>query len=211
MEQQPKEKIWTPANIVTLVRIVAIPVFVAVLISPWPALTTNFPFWAAAQPWIAAVVFVLISLTDFVDGKLARSRNEVTDLGKFMDPLADKILVCAALLGLVELQVLQSWIALIIVAREFIISGLRMMAASKGVVIAASWYGKIKTWTQIIAIIAFIIKDTVQLQAIGATFAFGFTIFAWICMIVAVIMTILSMVDYISKSRELLGFDAKKD
>ena len=102
-----RENILTPANIVTLVRIVLIPLFVAVLVSPWPALTENLPLWGSLQPWIAAAVFVFISATDAVDGYLARSRNEVTDFGKFLDPLADKILVCAALLGLVELQLLR--------------------------------------------------------------------------------------------------------
>ena len=196
----------TPANIVTMVRILLIPVFVAVLVSPWPSLTANFPFWASLQPWIAAVVFIVISATDAVDGYLARSRNEVTDFGKFLDPLADKILVCAALLGLVEMQLLPSWIALIILAREFIISGLRMLAANQGLVVAASWYGKVKTVSQIVAIIAFIIKDTVQLAAVGEGFAFGFSVFAWVAMVFAVVMTIVSMVDYFSKCRSLFGY-----
>ena len=202
-----RENILTPANIVTLVRIVLIPLFVAVLVSPWPALTENLPLWGSLQPWIAAAVFVFISATDAVDGYLARSRNEVTDFGKFLDPLADKILVCAALLGLVELQLLPSWIALIILAREFIVSGLRMLSASQGIVVAASWYGKVKTVSQIIAIIAFIIKDTVQLQALGDTFATAFNIFAWLAMLIAVIMTIVSMIDYFAKCRGLFGIE----
>ena len=197
-----RENILTPANIVTLVRIVLIPLFVAVLVSPWPALTENLPLWGSLQPWIAAAVFVFISATDAVDGYLARSRNEVTDFGKFLDPLADKILVCAALLGLVELQLLPSWIALIILAREFIVSGLRMLSASQGIVVAASWYGKVKTVSQIIAIIAFIIKDTVQLQALGDTFATAFNIFAWLAMLIAVIM-----IDYFSKCRGVFGLE----
>ena len=202
-----RENILTPANIVTLVRIVLIPLFVAVLVSPWPALTENLPLWGSLQPWIAAAVFVFISATDAVDGYLARSRNEVTDFGKFLDPLADKILVCAALLGLVELQLLPSWIALIILAREFIVSGLRMLSASQGIVVGASWYGKVKTVSQIIAIIAFIIKDTVQLQALGDTFATAFNIFAWLAMLIAVIMTIVSMIDYFSKCRGVFGLE----
>ena len=209
MKENTKTNIMTPANIVTMVRIIAIPVFVAALLSPWPQLTPNAELWTDVQPWIAAAVFILISMTDFVDGYLARSRNQVTDFGKFLDPLADKLLVCAALLGLVELQVLPSWIALIILAREFIISGLRMMAAASGTVIAASIYGKIKTWTQIIAIIAFIIKDSSWFEAVNHSFAFGFGVFAWICMIIAVIMTLMSMIDYFSKSRELFGFEPK--
>lgn len=204
---QVRDNILTPANIVTVVRILLIPVFVAVLVSPWPALTENLPLWGSLQPWIAAAVFVAISATDAVDGYLARSRNQVTDFGKFLDPLADKILVCAALLGLVELQLLPSWIALVILAREFIVSGLRMLAAAQGLVVAASWYGKVKTVSQIVAIIAFIIKDTVQLQAVGEAFAAGFNLFAWVAMLFAVIMTIVSMIDYFMKCKGLFGFE----
>lgn len=202
MSQDAKENILTPANIVTMVRILAIPVFVAVLLSPWPEMTPNAAFWTELQPWVAVAVFIVISATDAVDGYLARSRGEVTDFGKFLDPLADKILVCAALLGLVELQVLPSWIALIILAREFIVSGLRMFAAARGLVIAASWYGKVKTVSQIIAIVLFIIKDTVLLPAVN--------VLAWVVMGFAVIMTLLSMFDYFSKTRELWGFEAKE-
>lgn len=204
-DSKPIENIWTPANVVTLVRIFLIPLFVAVLVSPWPALTENFPFWEALQPWIAAAVFIVISATDAVDGYLARSRGEVTNFGKFLDPLADKILVCAALLGLVELQCLPSWIALIILAREFIVSGLRMVAASQGMVIAASWYGKVKTVTQIIAIVAFIIADSPILDAISPAFDAGFEIFAWVAMVAAVVMTIVSMVDYFYKCRGIFA------
>lgn len=205
MEQNTKENILTPANIVTLVRIFLIPVFVAVLVSPWPKLLESFPVFEDLQPWIAAGVFIVISATDAIDGYLARSRDEVTDFGKFLDPLADKILVCAALLGLVELQVLPSWIALIILAREFIISGLRMLAAAQGMVIAASWYGKVKTVTQIIAIVAFIIKDTVFFASYGKL-ALVFGGFAWFAMLVAVVMTLVSMVDYFYKCRSLFGY-----
>ena len=109
-----REKLWTPANVVTLVRICCVPVFVVAIISPWPAW---FPQWSDAEtwkPWIAAGIFVLLAATDGLDGYLARSRNEVTNFGKFMDPLADKILVAAALLALVELSILPSWVALVI-------------------------------------------------------------------------------------------------
>ena len=207
MQQHTKDNVLTPANIVTLVRIILIPVFVAVLVSPWPMLMEDFPLWSSLQPWIAAAVFIGISATDALDGYLARSRNQVTDFGKFLDPLADKILVAAALLGLVEMQLRPSWIALIILAREFIVSGLRMLAANQGVVIAASWYGKVKTVSQIVAIIAFIIKDTVQFHALGDAFAAGFNAFAWIAMLFAVIMTILSMVDYFAKSKAIFGYE----
>lgn len=108
-----------------------------------------------AEALARALLFVVLACTDALDGYLARSRGEVTNFGKFMDPLADKILVAAALLALCELQILPSWVALIILTREFIVSGLRMLAASEGVVIAASWYGKAKTVFQIIANLLF--------------------------------------------------------
>ena len=135
---QVAAKLWTPANIVTLIRICLVPVFVVVLLSPWPQWFHLPDLAEHSKSLIAAAIFVLISCTDWLDGYLARSRGEVTDFGKFMDPLADKILVMAALLALIELGSLPSWVALIIVAREFIVSGVRMVAASKGTVISAS-------------------------------------------------------------------------
>lgn len=204
-------RVWTPANIVTLVRILLIPIFVAALLSPWPIWLPEPGFWIAWQPWIAAGVFVAISLTDAIDGYLARSRNEVTDLGKFLDPLADKILVCAALLALVELQTFPSWVALIIIAREFIVSGLRMVASSQGKVIAASMYGKVKTVLQICVILLFTVKDSLQITLMGDAFAMGFTVLSWLVLFATVVMTIVSMVDYIYKSREVLGFGRRPD
>ena len=204
-------RIWTPANIVTLTRILLIPIFVAALLSPWPNWLPEPEFWAMWQPWIAAAVFVIISATDAIDGHLARSRDEITDLGKFLDPLADKILVCAALLALVELQTFPSWVALVIIAREFIVSGLRMVAASQGRVIAASMFGKFKTVLQICAILLFTVKDSLQITLMGDGFATFFTIFSWIVLLAAVVMTIVSMLDYFYKSREVLGFDKRTD
>lgn len=204
-----KEQLMTPANIVTLVRIVCIPVFMLVIVGPW---TNLFPYWTGAEslkPWISAGVFILLSVTDTLDGYLARSRGEVTDLGKFMDPLADKILVSAALLALIELDVLPSWVAMIILAREFIVSGIRMVAASKNVVIAASWYGKAKTVFQMIAILLFIVKEsTILYECIPVTYG-AFNVFSWIIMSIAVILTIFSMLDYFVKAKELLGFKGK--
>lgn len=133
-------RLWTPANIVTLIRICLVPVFVVVLLSPWPEFLHLPAIATESKSLIAACIFILISCTDWLDGYLARSRGEVTDFGKFMDPLADKILVVAALLALIELGALPSWVALIIVSREFIVSGVRMVSASKGVVIAAGDY-----------------------------------------------------------------------
>lgn len=204
------EKLWTPANIVTLLRICLIPVFVLAMISPWPA---YFPAWHDAElwkPWVAAGIFILLAATDGLDGYLARSRGEVTNFGKFMDPLADKILVAAALLALIELGVLPSWVALVILAREFIVSGIRMVAASQGVVIAASWYGKAKTVSQIIAIVLFIVKDGIV--AVDPTGALHnpFYLISWLVMIVALALTIISMLDYFAQAREMLNFAPSK-
>lgn len=200
------EKLWTPANIVTLLRICGVPLFVIAIISPWPLW---FPEWHEAEiwkSWIAAGIFILLAATDGLDGYLARSRGEITNLGKFMDPLADKILVAAALLALIELGVLPSWVALVILCREFIVSGIRMVAASQGVVIAASWYGKAKTVTQIIAIVLFIIKDSEQVTTFSDVLSNHLYLLSWAVMIVALILTIVSMLDYFVKARELLGF-----
>lgn len=197
--------IWTPANIVTLVRILLVPVFFVAFVSPWP---TWFPEWNEAElfkPWLAALLFVVLACTDALDGYLARSRGEVTNFGKFMDPLADKILVAAALLALCELQVLPAWVALIILTREFIVSGLRMLAASEGIVIAASWYGKAKTVFQIIAIVMFIIKDSHPFVS-DPTIETTFYIISWIFMIIALVLTVISMLDYLAKCRDVLRF-----
>lgn len=200
------EKLWTAANVVTLLRICLVPVFVVAIISPWPA---YFPFWEGAEtskPWIAAGIFILLAATDGLDGYLARSRGEVTNFGKFVDPLADKILVAAALLALIELGVLPSWVALVILTREFIVSGIRMVAASQGVVIAASWYGKAKTVTQIIAIVLFIIKDSVVVADPQGVLHNPLYLVSWVVMLIAVALTIISMLDYFVKAKEILGF-----
>ena len=204
------ERLWTPANVVTLVRICLVPVFVLAIISPWPAYF-GLDASSAVKSWVAALIFIVLAATDGLDGYLARSRGEVTDFGKFMDPLADKILVAAALLSLIELGVLPSWPALIILTREFIVSGIRMVAASKGTVIAASWYGKAKTVTQIIAIVLFIIKDTVvEIDPLSAI-EDPLYLISWAFMIVAVVLTIVSMLDYFVKARHLLGFSSSDD
>lgn len=206
-----RENIFTPANIVTLTRICAIPLFVVAIAAPWPAWL--FPDQAFAEqwkPWVAAGIFILLACTDALDGYLARSRNEVTNFGKLIDPLADKILVAAALISLVELQVLPSWIVLIILAREFIVSGIRMIAASQGDVIAASWYGKAKTVAQIIAIVMFILKDSIIPIELDAQLHSWFYWLCWLAMTIALVLTVLSMLDYFSKARHLFGFSNEK-
>lgn len=211
-KQPPRkvEKLWTPANVVTVIRICLVPVFVAVFLTSWPA-WFGFDFISEqTKGLIAAALFVLISCTDWIDGYLARSRNEVTDFGKFLDPLADKILVAAALIVLVELQMIPSWPVLIILAREFIVSGVRMIAASRGEVIAASWYGKFKTVFQIIAIVLFIVKYSIQFDTLEQALGSPLFVLSWLVMFIALALTILSMLDYLSKARHLIGFKPKR-
>ncbi|MCD7819911.1 MAG: CDP-diacylglycerol--glycerol-3-phosphate 3-phosphatidyltransferase [Lachnospiraceae bacterium] len=143
--------------------------------------------------WIALVIFVVASLTDLLDGKIARKYHMVTNFGKFMDPLADKILVCAALICLTEIGRIPAWVVIIIVSREFIISGFRLVASDNGIVIAASMWGKYKTTFQMIMIIL-MIADIGILAPVTS-----------IVMWVALILTIVSLVDYISKNRQVLS------
>ena len=201
------ENIKTPSNVITIVRILLVPVFVVAILSPW----TEWVGFGSAdwQSWVAAAIFILISSTDWLDGYLARKRNEVTDFGKFLDPLADKILVMAALLVLIELGSLPSWIVLVIVAREFIVSGVRMVAASKGEVIAASYLGKFKTVFQMVAIVLFVVKGSAPIAGMGSSFALAVNVLAWAVMAVALMLTVVSMVDYLSKARHLIGFRPK--
>ncbi|MFR7754330.1 MAG: CDP-alcohol phosphatidyltransferase family protein [Bacteroidales bacterium] len=136
------ERIWTPANVVTLTRILLIPVFVAALLSPWPTWFPEPQFWIDWQPWIAAAVFVIISTTDAIDGYLARSRNEVTDLGKFLDACR-QVLCGAALLALVELRPFIDG-SLVIIAAVHRIRGCAWSPPPQGKVIAASIFGKVQ-------------------------------------------------------------------
>lgn len=208
------KQILTPANIVTILRILLIPIFVVVMLAPWPSwvpvdgVETQLESF---KPWIAAAVFALLALTDGVDGYLARSRNEVTTLGKFLDPLADKILVAAALLALVELNELPAWVVLVIIAREFLVSGLRMVVSAEGHVIAASPWGKVKTVSQIIAVILFIIKSNESLRLdMGSSYDilyYG----SWAVMIIALLLTLFSMADYFYKSSQVLGIPIRKN
>lgn len=193
-----------PANTVTVTRMVLIPVFLVVMLADWPRYLNAPSVAYAVRPIIAAAVFALLAATDGVDGYLARSRNEVTTFGKFIDPLADKLLVTAALLALVELSVLPAWIALVIISREFIVSGLRMVASAEGTVIAASWYGKVKTVLQIIAIILFIMKDSSLITGIGPDVVRLVQATSWTVMGAAVVMTIVSMIDYFTSASAVL-------
>ncbi len=170
-------------NKLTLLRIIAIPVFIVVLMMD--------------HGYIATVIFIAAALTDMLDGKIARKYNLVTNFGKLMDPLADKLLVMSALVCLVELARVPGWMVIVILAREFAVTGLRQVAASEGIVIAAGMTGKIKTITQMIAI-PLLLLDNWPCRYIGVPLD---QIFLWL----AVIMTIVSGVEYIVKNRQLLS------
>ncbi len=186
----------TWANRVTIARMILIPVFIVVLLA-------RLPNWG---PWLAALIFTALASTDAVDGYLARSRNEVTTFGKFIDPLADKLLVTAALVALVELGKIGAWIAIIIISREFIVSGLRMVSIAEGKVIAASGWGKAKTILQIAAIVGFIVKDSpVVAQYLGPAADLAFQYAAWAVMGAALLLTVLSMFDYFYHARDILS------
>lgn len=190
------------ANRLTLLRILLVPIFL-ILIA-----VKQIPYGRS----IATAVFILASLTDKLDGYIARSRNQITRFGKFMDPLADKLLVTSALISLVELQVIPGWAAVIIIAREFAISGLRTIAASDGIVIAASWWGKIKTVVQIVALILLLLKvnigSSLYLTKLVEEQEFLNSAFQYlpnIALYLAVIITVVSGVDYFKKNRSVIN------
>jgi nicotinamide-nucleotide amidase len=192
----PRRGLMTAANQVTMARVVFIPVFLVALLGRFPNV----------GPWIAAALFALLALTDAVDGYLARSRNEVTTFGKLIDPLADKLLVTAALVALVQLGSIPAWIALVFISREFIVTGLRMVAVAEGRVIAASQRGKVKTFFQIAAVIMFIIKDSPDVERIaGAQGGIVFEAASWVVMGLALMLTALSMVEYFYHARDILS------
>lgn len=175
-------------NKLTVLRVVLIPFFVVFML---------VDILGAYDKWIALAIFVVASLTDLLDGKIARKYNLVTNFGKFMDPLADKMLVCSALICLTALDKLPAWITIVIICRDFVISGFRLVAADNGVVIAASYWGKYKTTFQMI-MVCLLIADLAPLALVT-------TIVTWI----AVILTIVSLVDYLVKNRSVLVEDKK--
>lgn len=189
------------ANKLTLIRIILVPVFFVFIVAEIPYGTV-----------IATIIFIIASITDKLDGYIARSRNQITNFGKFMDPLADKLLVTAALITLVELKIVPSWAAFIIIAREFAVSGLRTIAASEGIVLAASNLGKLKTATQIVAIIFSLIqaneykivklKEFANLYPLTHSFFYYMT---YISLYAAVILTIISGVDYFIKNKHVIN------
>lgn len=192
------------ANKLTLIRIFLVPVFLIFIA------VKGIPYGS----FIATFIFILAALTDKLDGYIARSRNQVTNFGKFMDPLADKLLVTAALICLVEMQIVPSWAAIIIIAREFAVSGLRTIAAAEGKVIAASWWGKIKTVIQIVAIVLLLLKvnigDSKYLSDLLIRSEFGEKFFnhvPGVMLIVAVAITIISGYEYFKNNKEAIAIN----
>lgn len=172
-------------NKLTIFRVLLIPFFVFFM------LVSDFTGY---NRYIADAIFIIASLTDMLDGKIARKHNLVTNFGKFMDPLADKLLVCAALVCLVATRQLPAWVVIVIISREFIISGFRLIASDNGIVIAASMWGKFKTVSQMVMII-------ILVAALPFTF---FDILGTILIYVALVLTVISLVDYVAKNKDIL-------
>lgn len=172
-------------NKLTVLRVCLVPVFVVFML--WDGL-------GSSGKYVAVAIFIIASATDWLDGYLARKHNLVTDFGKFMDPIADKLLVCSALICLVENGALAAWMVIVIIGREFIISGFRLVASDKGVVIAASHWGKFKTVSQMLMVILLIL----DLGGVWNTIA---NILIWI----AIILTVVSLADYLLKNRSVLA------
>jgi len=181
------------ANKLTMIRIFLVPIFLLFMA------VKDIPYGKE----LATIIFIVASLTDKLDGYIARSRNQITNFGKFMDPLADKLLVTAALVSLVELQMIPGWVAMIIIAREFAVTGLRTVAAAEGKIIAASKWGQLKTVIQIVAIITALIKLLNQ----NASFTTMLSTLTNVFMIAAVIITIISGVDYFVKNKGAIRVD----
>ena len=172
-------------NKLTIFRVILIPFFVVFMLAPICPGYANY---------IAVAIFIVASLTDLLDGKIARKYNLVTDFGKFMDPLADKLLVCAAMICLIETGQLAAWIVIVIISREFIISGFRLVAADNGVVIAAGYWGKFKTTFQMLMVIVLILNfDNRYFQILGTVLTY-----------IALVLTVVSLIDYLWKNRAVL-------
>ena len=191
-------------NKITVARMLLIPIMIIV-----PYLGFNNILFGSVTigSFITLIIFLIASSTDFLDGYLARKNNLVTTFGKFLDPIADKLLVLSALIMLVEQGIIPGWIPIIIAAREFIVSGIRMLAAGDGKVIAASWYGKVKTVSQMVAISLAFLSTNTFMQFTSVEMSTGtliLNILMSLAMIVAVLTTILSGVDYFMKSKDIV-------
>lgn len=182
-------------NKLTVFRVILIVPFVLLMLgghAQWGWFKAVFGGILEYTDYIALGVFIIASLTDLFDGKIARKYNLVTNFGKFMDPLADKLLVCAALICLIELNRIPAWVVIVIISREFIISGFRLVAADNRVVIAAGYWGKFKTTFQMVMVCLMI----ANIEALD--------LFTQIIMWVALILTIVSLVDYLVKNKGVL-------
>ena len=173
-------------NKLTVMRVILIPFFVAALLYDNGSSQT--------MRVVANVIFIVASLTDLFDGKIARKYNLVTNFGKFMDPLADKLLVCSALICMIELDRLPAWIVIIVIAREFIISGFRLIAAENGVVIAANYWGKFKTASQMVMIILLIL----DFDGIFRTLT---SVFVWL----SLALTVISLLTYVVQNKNVIS------
>ncbi len=171
-------------NKLTVLRVLLIPFFV---------LFTLVDLVPGYSRYLAVLIFIAASLTDLLDGQIARKYNLVTNFGKFMDPLADKLLVCAALICLVSERLLPAWMVIVIISREFIISGFRLVASDNGVVSAASYWGKFKTTFQMVMIIVLILD-------LGGVFDLIGQILVWI----SLILTVVSLIDYLIKNKHVI-------
>ena len=186
-------------NKLTVFRVILIVPFVLVMLgsyAEWAWYMALFGGIAGYADYIALAIFIIASLTDLLDGRIARKYNLVTNFGKFMDPLADKLLVCAALICLVEMDRIPAWIVIIIMSREFIISGLRLVAADNRVVIAANYWGKFKTTFQMVMVCLMI----ANIDALA--------VLTQLVMWIAVLLTVISLIDYMVKNKNVL-FDGK--
>lgn len=196
--------IWTPANVVTCVRILFIPVFMVISDLSYNNDTGQASFVLA---FAAFGLYVVLSLTDKVDGYLARSRHEITDFGKFLDPIADKLLVFSALLLLMDMGYVSLWFVFVILVREFLVSAMRMVASAAGVVIAADGLGKVKTAVTMVAICCYLF--TFSLSALTASFgvspiSVALLAVSNILMVVAVVLTVVSGIQYLWNSRDVI-------
>ncbi len=171
----------TTASKITLARVALIPVFMVLML--------------CGLKWLALIVFIVASVTDFVDGYIARNYNQTSDFGKFLDPLADKLLVTSAMLILCQWDRMPAWAVMVVLAREFAVSGLRMVAASNGTVIAAAWSGKIKTFSTMVGLCFMIVFSVNWLD--------------WLVTAVILVTTVVSGVEYFAKNLSALGLSKK--
>ena len=179
-------------NKLTVARMILVPFLVIFMLTGWGR---------EANRWICLAIFVAASVTDWFDGHLARKYNLITNFGKFMDPLADKLLVCSAMICMIELDRLPAWVVIIIIGREFIISGFRLIAAEHQIVIAASMWGKFKTTFQMAMIILLILSMNADVYVAGVGIIH---VLALIATYVALVLTIVSLLDYLYKNKAVL-------